>query len=296
MSQGRPCIINPKDCTIKEPTLADFAHPPDIKAQVFISWVQLCGTVGRVGQYLSRKGESQSLAGNLSHELVHWVNSRPPELDLAISTSHTTSFQGDVHQLHLPYLATIIMLHLSPSSNSIPKADAAAILAASCIARIFEDFLVRGSIRFLSAISCWYVAIALLPLVYARQAKDLTVAADENIKVLRIAIKELSGVYPGIEMLHHTFDRLTGSNGSVAEGFSNSLDTSSFSGHVIEGTTVDWRNYFPFLTSQTSSLASILLGNDLEPDYLDFEANDDMLILDDLYDFGNLMTTGVGQV
>jgi hypothetical protein len=296
--QGRPCIIDPEDCNVRDPSLDDFPEPRDIRAEIFIYWVRLCGVIGRVGKYLLRTTESSTFPNHLAIEFIDWVDSLPEQLRLPIAMKSTTTFSRDVHQLHLPYLTTIIILHLNRSPRSLPKAYTAAVLAASCVARIFEDYLARGHIRFLTAITCWYVAVAILALLHARQVDHLAKTADDDIRILQIALKELGAMWPSAKMFDRGFERLRGSNAFSAAGAEGdeaantpggSSATIAASGLVelcmSSGNGVDWMRYFPYVTTETSALASILLaGNQKEP-LLDLDwPTDFTLMLQDIFD------------
>lgn len=174
--QGRPCLIDPEDCNIPPPSLDDFPDPTNPKAEIFIYWIRLCAILGRVAKYRSRVTDVASLAfpTHLGTELIDWVESLPQHLRLPIEASSTTNFNRDVHQLHLPYLAVVIILHLSPSPEPLPRAYAAAVMAASCVARIFKDYLARGGIRFLMPVSGWICGIATLALLRASRLEQLT--------------------------------------------------------------------------------------------------------------------------
>lgn len=266
--EERPCIINPDDCDIPQPILADFPDHNGPQAEIFISWVQLCGIVGRIGESMRRQVVSQHL-----EELMDWVTSMPAHLQIAISTSRTTKFNRDIHQLYLPYLTAVALLHLArPSATALPKASMTAVVAASCIARIFQDLLVRGSIHYLPALSTWFITIALLPLIHARHIPELKESADDHIRILRIGLRELRTMYPGTEITITGLERLLSSTRKDELG--------------LLGNEQDWLKNFPFVTSQTSRLASILLAGSVAnldqtpPDPMN--ANGFMLEFDDL--------------
>ncbi|EEH47435.2 uncharacterized protein PADG_03519 [Paracoccidioides brasiliensis Pb18] len=266
--QGKPCIIDPLDCNVREPSLDDFPEPKDhFRAQVFIHWVRLSAVVGRVAKYLLQKPATTQFRGHLARELVDWVQSLPEALRLPIATNRTYPFNRDVHQLHLPYLTTITLLYLTKSSQPLPKAYITAVLSASCVARIFEDFLARGSIRFLQGMAGWHIAVAILALLHVRQIPPLTEAADNHISILKIALKEMAKMWPSANMLDKEFDRLPASNEFAVSGErspTHPIDlrpTNSLSelADLATGTLINSMDFFPFATIQTSPVVEILL-------------------------------------
>ncbi|KAK4120117.1 hypothetical protein N657DRAFT_693266 [Parathielavia appendiculata] len=308
LCQSKPCIIDPADCNIKEPTLADF--PPDPKMQrkgeIFIYWVRLCAIMGRIAKSLSRSASSTytpspaspTSPAHLRQELVDWVHSLPLHLQLPIGSNRTDSelFDRDVHQLHLPYLTTIIVLHLRRQPGSgLPQALPPAILAASCIARILRDILSRGDARFLMPITCWYSGTAFIALLQACRVASLAGDASDGLDVLTHAVEHLRQMWGSAKVVRQAFDRLRQSH---AEDHGNATATQTRLGpepgpgstpggagrpgaedvHLhappsllpLGGTSArapcahdeadfDWTALFPFVTRSTGGIANALI-------------------------------------
>lgn len=236
--------------------------------EIFVYWVRLCRIIGRVSKHLSRVVESTPFPVHLAIELAEWVHSLPPHLQLPISSNRTARFNRDVHQLHLPYLSTITLLYLGRASQPLPKAYTAAVLASCCVARIFEDYLSRGSIRFLQGMAGWSVTIAILALLHARKVERLTKCADAHIQILRIALKEIAKLWHSAEMFDRGFERLLGSNAFLSgdgkqEQSNPTLEhPNSLAGltDLATGGGVDYMAFFPYVTAQTSPLTEMLLN------------------------------------
>ena len=273
--QGRPCLIDPTDCNIPEPSLDDFPDRNDPKAETFIHWVRVCCIIGRIAKYRSRAADAVSLAfpTDLAEELIQWVQVLPQHLILPVASNYTTTFDRDVHQMHLPYLATVIILHLSPSSEPLPRAYVAAVMAASCIARIFKDYLSRGGVRFLMPISGWICGVATLALLRASRHAQLRQHAEEDIKILVIALTELKVSYPVADMFLQGFERLRAHEKNPNAESNNSEDddfyTNSRNSSTGDGDGVDWARYFPFMTAQTSGLAGVLMAEHISTPLLE---------------------------
>ncbi|EKG18573.1 Transcription factor fungi [Macrophomina phaseolina MS6] len=267
---GRPCIIDPNDCDIAEPTTADFPSPVDApRAEIFVRWVQLCGIIGRLGKHLSKSAEAASTPPqSLAAELSAWVHSLPAHLQLPIADELTLKFDRNVHQLHLPYLTAVMLLHLERSSaqpSPLPQARAAAVLASACVARVFEDLLARGRVRFLQGMAGWYAAIALLALLHARRVggERLRAAADAHIRILRLALRELARLWSSARQLDEAFAKMIGADdeagGSAAQGVG--AQTHGLDDMEAE-IGFDLMGFFPYVTSKTSPLVRIMLGAD----------------------------------
>ncbi|KAJ5261442.1 hypothetical protein N7478_012037 [Penicillium angulare] len=268
LCQNKPCIIDPEDCTLSEPTLDDFPNGQDkARGEIFIYWVQLCGIIGKIAKYLARTSESTPSAFpvQFARELIHWVQSLPSHLQLPIGSDRTMSFNRDVYQLHLPYLAVIIILHLkrSTSSQPLPQAYPPAILAATCMARLMRDILARGGTRFLMAIAGWYCGTAFIALIQALRIESLTKSVNEDLDILTLAVDQFRKMWPTAAVFYSGFERLRST--TVIPDFDSQrapgpeLGMGDGTGYMKMTDGIDWTAYFPFATSQTSGVASRLL-------------------------------------
>jgi hypothetical protein len=282
--QGKPCLINPEDCDVPMPSLDDFPGlEAKSKAEVFIYWVRLCTIVGRAANAIARSSKGSGPArfpSHLARELIAWARSLPDHLQLPIGLSHTPNFSMDIHQLHLPYLAMVVVLNLTRSSQSMPQARPPATLAASCIARVLKDVLIRSSTRYLMPITCWYCGMAFIALLHASRTEHLKDAANADLEILHLAVKQLKKMWGTANLFDKGFERL------LALRDSGNM-TAAVNGDIVHGTiapegrndhaenNVDdivWMDYFPFLTAQTSAVAEKVL----DQHSLDFNFWDDL--------------------
>jgi len=291
-------IIDPDDCNIQEPSLADF--PPDPQSQhhgeVFIYWVRLCAIIGRIAKILLKSNEASGpLPTALQEELVTWVHSLPPSLRLPIDTTRTETFDRDVHQLHLFYLTTIIILHLKRSGGQLPQALPPAIIAASCTARILRDILARGNSRFLMAITCWHIGTAFIALLQACRIQHLSRSANEDLDILAIAVRELQKMWASANVIAQGFERLrkpehpaihnlnsnSASNGLHAQ--TQSLNNLPNGIGSTSDDDFDWMRFFPFVSKSTGGIAeSLISGRELGTATRGFPSPDNELFHDTL--------------
>jgi hypothetical protein len=258
--------------------LADF--PSDAQSQhqgeIFIYWVRLSAIIGRIAKVLLKSSDkSAPLPNELREELITWVHSLPPRLCLHIDTPRTESFDRDVHQLHLFYLTTIIILHLKRSGGQLPQALPPAILAASCTARILRDILARGNSRFLMAITCWHVGTAFIALLQACRIQHLSRFANEDLDILAIAAKELQKMWASANVIAQGFDRLrrsdaTGNSASIGNQLDGMVVSNPRNGSIHHDSTskginidadddFDWMRFFPFVSKSTNGIAESLV-------------------------------------
>lgn len=281
------------------PTNEDFPNPDETGTSVFLTWLRLCDIVGRVGTCIRR--ETVFSTGSFGRELVQWVQSLPSTLKPSIASERTVGIHTAVHGMHLTYLSTITLMHLNKTAQPLPQASTTAVVAASCTSRIFYDYLLRGSLRFLAGQAGWYIIIAILALAHARKVDSLTHAADHDIAILRAAISEMAQLWPSSKMFKRGIDKLltasSAPSGDQADGLESPPPLIPDNTGFTPADDVGWREYFPFVSAETSPLIGILLVNspamaDPDPDFAyNFSAQLDGFIMDpDTFDVDFLAT------
>lgn len=167
--------------------------------------------MGHVAKHLRRHPEAKGRARDLLDDLRVWIANLPEDLRLPYFEGSLSNFDRDICQLHLPYLCCLILLDLRKSSQQDLGVDIVAILASSCVARIFEDLLLRGSLRFLQGMAGWYITISLLALIRAKEIPTLAITTERPIRVLRVALKDMAERWPSAKMFHHGIEHLMSS-------------------------------------------------------------------------------------
>lgn len=251
-------------------SVEDFPDPQDLNATIFVHWVRIWDIAGQINKELHQRKDVQSKT-SLARQMINWVRSLPPSLQLPLGDRQTLSFNRDVYYLHLGYLTVVILFHLTKSEEgAIPKASRSAIAAASCSARIFNEFLARGSIRFMACDAVWYVTVALLALLHARRLEGLTSDAENDIALLRAALKQLAVFWYSGRLFDRGIKRLLETEPSTLIP-SPYTSTANVGGEYLalhdnlgrEDSNGDscWMDYFPYLTAQTSPLIAAMMVN-----------------------------------
>ncbi|KAL7003900.1 hypothetical protein EMMF5_006561 [Cystobasidiomycetes sp. EMM_F5] len=244
---------------ISEVQPSDF--PPDHASQkhgrIFLHWTRLRGIIGRIAKQLSRSSGASVL--HLQLELVSWVQSLPPDLQLPIGNARTTSFDRDVFQLYLPYLTTIAVLNLKRSASDLPHALPPAILAASCTARVLRDILARGDARFLMPITCWYTGTAFTALMQTLRIPQLVNEARAGMQVLTNTCVELQKMWGSAEVIRAGFERVRRDYDKLpTQTHSSEVDSNNL---FPDPENFDWTSLFPFVTRATGNIAACLLDD-----------------------------------
>lgn len=215
-------MIRLKDCDIPKPSIADFPAQLAPRAPIFVQWVELCEIVGRVAKHLQRQPQPPSRGEELLQQLKGWTQNLPQELQFAhIQGPAASSFHRDICQLHLPYFAALILLDMQKRAELGSTSHVLSVLAASCIAHIFECFLIRGSLRFLQGMSGWYATVALLALISARHIQAFRSGTKSLIDTLQIALKDMALRWPSSKMFDKGIEQLLASLASSTECLSN---------------------------------------------------------------------------
>lgn len=197
-AHGRPRIINIKDCDVRSPTLADF---PESRSDglLFLAYVEICCLLGDLTKLLLRKNLSRLKRQHLEKSLYHWVKELPEELrlshhtgsDVRSSIQYTPQpYNFRARQLHVPYFVTLAIAFRPPTNNG--SFSLTSHLACSFVAGIFEDFIARDEIRFLGPIFTFYLLIAGVGLLQARNYPALWTYAQQDLQVINESFKQLS--------------------------------------------------------------------------------------------------------
>lgn len=281
---------------MSSPSLDDFPADQADRAEVFIYYVRLSSIIGRLSHRLSLRNDASPPLMDIALELQNWVQSLPPSLILPFSFAKTPSqaYRRDVLLLHLPYLTALALLYMSPSSRALPKASVTALLAASCIARIFQEFLARGSLSFVSGIGGWYATIAVLALLHGSQAAQLRECSLDQIEILMIALQEVAkqwhsaGIF--LNKLEEHVRQLSHDSQTCHDTELELVESETASSTWLELESEDGvhhQSFFPGVTSQTSKLFEALYTDDHQDTLMPMPLpwpNDNGVSLFDIFD------------
>lgn len=147
------------------------------------------------------------------------------------------------------------------------------MVAASCTARIFQDYLLRGSLRFLAGQAAWYITIAILALLHTRTFESLRVHADADIKILRESLKEMARFWHIAKMFQTGLDKIFDADridriNHNDMGFSPP-PTPPVLDELAPSENVNWLDYFPYVTRDTSPLIASLFANSQAMNFTD---------------------------
>jgi hypothetical protein len=194
VSRGRPRAIQLEDADVSPPTMEDFAESP-ANGELFIAYVEICRAVGDLVQAYSRKKFTTDERSKMDATLFRWTRILPLHLRLADFSVTTQAYELRPHdfrarQLHVPYLACVIIMSRSRSPHT--AVSPAAIFAASFLAGIYEDFLARNLVARLSPTFTTFGFMAGLLLISLRPYPTLWAAAQSDLVTIQTVLQELS--------------------------------------------------------------------------------------------------------
>lgn len=194
VSRGRPRAIQLEDADVAAPTTEDFVGSP-ANGELFIAYVEICRALGDLVQAYSRKRFTSDERSKMDAILFRWTRMLPLHLRLADYSVTTQTYELRPHdfrarQLHVPYLACIIIM--SRSGSPLNSVSPAAVFAASFLAGIYEDFLARNLVGRLSPTFTTFGFMAGLLLISLRPYPTLWAAAQSDLVTIQHVLQELS--------------------------------------------------------------------------------------------------------
>ncbi|KKK23465.1 hypothetical protein ARAM_003964 [Aspergillus rambellii] len=141
---GRPSMISIDDFDVPLPTPDDF-DLPDMSAQVFCHLAKLCPLINGVHrQAIRRNTVAPDEIAKLLLNLQEWIAQLPSELQLYDQQGSRKEYNRVVSELHVFYLACIVLIYLLPGTHRHTfLLCKTAIVASSCVARLYESMLYR---------------------------------------------------------------------------------------------------------------------------------------------------------
>lgn len=161
--QGRPRAIHLEDCSAKWPDVSDFAVPSTC-AHLWVAYVRISGILGDLSQWHLRGcPEGEKKTQSFEKDIKDWIQTLPSELRVCDDMGNMLPYDCNTRFLYLPYFTAISILYkpkLPSGPKGSPQLTLGSTIAASCVARIFEDALARNEVRHGVAMQAIYLLIA----------------------------------------------------------------------------------------------------------------------------------------
>lgn len=195
VAHGRPRAISFEDVNVAPLCAADFKDCLADDAESFIHYADICCILGDITESCSRNSLTKSKKEHYQNQIFRWPRVLPTHLRISHPSANNADeyslcgYNLNTRQLHIPYFISLAILGRPSTRNTI---SAQAILAASFVAGIFQELLVRDDIGHLAPIFTRYCVASSFFLVSLRPIPQLWEACQPDLEVLRLCLKELS--------------------------------------------------------------------------------------------------------
>ncbi|KAK5052113.1 hypothetical protein LTR84_002917 [Exophiala bonariae] len=214
VAHGRPQAISIEESDIPRPTLEDFPEVPSVGA-FFVAYVELSLIMGRFTRHEIQKSSSKDLNTAIEDALYRWTRNLPEHLQLSNRSTNGSnsslcqsvkSYTLESRQLNVLYFTTIILIYRSKSLDG--PFPTAAVMAASTVAGIIEDFVARDEVRTLGPCFSFHILTASIALLSCYPYPQLWVLAQEDLKALAQGQEELQKRWPTVLGSIASFERM----------------------------------------------------------------------------------------
>jgi hypothetical protein len=169
--------------------------------------------MGRFAQMGIRGMFHEDDATRIEDSLHRWIKTLPEELRMSTNSCQTMynhpvpkTYNLKSRQLSVLYLTSVILLYRSKTIEG--PFPTAAVLAASVIAGVFEDFLARDEVRFLGPCYSFHLLAASIALLSCYKYSDLWIFAQKDLETLTQSQQEMKKKWPTALGSISSFDRM----------------------------------------------------------------------------------------
>lgn len=164
---GRPGMFPLQETRARLPVPSDFDNP-DIGAWMFCNLTSLCRLLRKVLELGKADKSSQGEVYSTLDELSLWRQSLPSFLQLFDESSKTRqTYNRIVVELHIFYLVTTILTCFLGRRENSSLFKYSSMAASSCIARLYEEILLREEVTYLLPIHSWAHLVAAIPRAFS---------------------------------------------------------------------------------------------------------------------------------
>lgn len=235
--------------------ISDFAEC-GVKPTCFIQYVSICIILGDIAEEYLRKASNHSKQYSLESQLCSWITDLPEELKLYANkpTRRLNPYNFEIRQLHVIYLAALVIMNHPRDHNDPPKT--VAILASSLIVGIFDEFLIRDEIRYLGPVFTFHLLAASLTQLRCHYFEELRKSASANLEIVCRAQTELGKKWPSAAGSQRVYskirDRIMGQK----------ITPCSFEGKISNKSRVLLKDYGEELSNQWDLFLDSLVNED----------------------------------
>ena len=138
----------------------------NLKARIFLADTSLCHIMGEIAASMLKKSPLIEDQSRITSLLTSWMSSLPEELNLHREDGSRAEYNFALRELYIEYLGTIVLsTTIARKNERQPLCSILSIIAASCMADLYEEVLCRDRVSFLGSIHGFWCMVAALPLL-----------------------------------------------------------------------------------------------------------------------------------
>ncbi|KXH35429.1 hypothetical protein CSIM01_10188 [Colletotrichum simmondsii] len=228
---GRPSSLKLADCDVQPLAASDFVTQ-GVLTTVSLQFTGLMNVIGKLSELNTRKGVPvEAEVESVITSLCEWKSGLPDVLRLYDADGTRRSYHRYTSELHIHYLTAIVIVQmLSKSRHALWRTSHASVLAATCIAELYEEIHYREDSSHLLSINGFMSSAAAIVLVFHRpnssEKETIRKNGIESIcSVLRVMSKKYGGarsVLQRIQGLQLQAERRQSSGHSLQDDTSSS--------------------------------------------------------------------------
>ncbi|KAJ3497085.1 hypothetical protein NLG97_g2169 [Lecanicillium saksenae] len=206
---GRLPVLEREDFDVT-PLVEDDFQPVDLPARNFIADVRLASIMGELAAKISRHLFTAEDIMRISESLSNWMAELYPDLRLYDESGRRTAFLFPVSEIHIEYFGTVILSQAMsrPFSKQWPL-SAACLVAATCIANLYEEILFRDQVSLLITMHSFWCLTAAIPLIYYKpDTPALEAQRKESLAVICSVVEQLRSRFGVAKTVAHKIERL----------------------------------------------------------------------------------------
>ncbi|KAM5353322.1 hypothetical protein ACJZ2D_016778 [Fusarium nematophilum] len=207
---GRPsAFLQLQGCDVPPLTEDDFPTPGK-SANAFLQGVRLSKILETITEAnLGQSGISADDATKLVQDLCDWLHCLPPELQLHSPDHVRNAFWRPSIELHIWYFLTIILSQLLDSLSFPWRITSSSFVAASCMARLYDEIHCREETAHLLQIHGFFCMVAAVPLICFRcGSRDMIAVRDQDLGIICAILGRMRHRYGGSDLVLTKIRRL----------------------------------------------------------------------------------------
>lgn len=194
---GRPLGITLDDFDVQLPLAKDF-HDGAAQGLTFIESCKLISIMAKILQVnVQRRHYPPVDATHIMDSLKDWIRQLPTQLQLFDDDGRRRYCRLSSELFVLYFVCIVLFFRMCSSTHSKPTAHEAPLVAASCIAALYEEMVYRDDINFLFPIHNYFAMVAGVLLIdISRSPLDVQGDVLQDVCIIKNMLRRMSIKWP----------------------------------------------------------------------------------------------------